>query len=124
MEGYVMAKTRISSHALVRFLERGFDMDFTDIRIEAAVMLSKPSWKHVSDNDLVAYIEETMDMEDFRAKLYHDLNLASIIHETKIEYYKRMKSGLVAVIIKASRSVATILPSDYIVKGTQAHTAS
>lgn len=119
-----MAKTRISSHALVRFLERGFDMDFTEIRIEAAVMLSKPSWKHVSDNDLVAYIEETVDLQDFRAKLYHDLNLATVIHETKIEYYKRMKSGLIAVIVKATRSVATILPSNFIVKGMTAQLAA
>jgi hypothetical protein len=119
-----MAKTRISSHALVRFLERGFDMDFTEIRIEAAVMLSKPSWKHVSDNDLVAYIEETLDMQDFRTKLYQDLNEAKTIHETKIEYYKRMKSGLIAVIVKASRNVATILPSHYIVKGMTQKTAA
>lgn len=112
-----MAKTRISPHALVRFLERGFGMDFTEIRVEVAIMLSKPSWKHVTDNDLVAYIEENMDISDFKTKLYADLSHASVIHETKTEYYKRMKNGLIAVIIKATRNIATILPSNYIVKG-------
>lgn len=118
-----MAKTRISSHALVRFIERSFEMDFTEIRIEAAVMLSKPSWKHVTDNDLIKYMEDNMDLNDFRERLYRDLNQSAIIHETKTECYKRMRNGLVAVVIKATRCITTILPSNYIVKGAQAKQA-
>lgn len=109
-----MAKTRLSHHALIRYVEHKFNFDFSDLRLHAAIMLGYPSINHVDDRMLVPFIEDTLDLRAIRETFYDELNRSKIVRETPEEIYKHMKDDLVALISKETRCVKTVLPPEFL----------
>jgi arsenate reductase-like glutaredoxin family protein len=112
----LMAKFRLSHHALLRFMEYAHAFDFSELRTYAAVWLGRPSANRVEDGELVRFVEETIDLAEFKAAFYQAFNGAAVLRETKTDTYRLLNNGLVAVVDKDKPVVKTILPKDFLLR--------
>lgn len=65
---------QITYHALVRFMERYLNFDFTELKMQFAIEHGRPSFRNIDDKQFIRWIERKIQLDDFRKELFNYVN--------------------------------------------------
>lgn len=106
-------KIAISRHALLRFIERFFDFDFTNLKLLYLEEKGALSINRIKDADFVDWIDETLDISEFYDKLQENFTLGlNDIVTKKLKSNTREKIAVASddlIFIVRQKTVTTVI---------------
>lgn len=58
-----------TNHAIMRFLERVYEHDLTNLKVEYLVYHSLTSLRSIVDGEFIQWVSDTVDLEPYRGKI-------------------------------------------------------
>lgn len=70
-------KLGVTSHAVVRYIERVLRHDLSELKLQYMLELGLPSLKYIKDNEFIRWVNSVIDVQPFRNQVL-DVVLANL----------------------------------------------
>lgn len=78
----------LTAHALCRFIERKFQFDWTELKLNYMIEMGLPSIKYIEESSFLTWVEKTTSLSSFRVELFREL-------ETNPERFVQASDGVI-----------------------------